>query len=91
MLRHDTPKELLDRFVEIFNESFTRATARETYLASVMKFRTKLMQHFASAKYYDDKTQQFPSKVTAEVVKTKLGMAGGTVSRCKNCHYSIYF
>ena len=91
MLRHNTPKALLDRFIEIFNKSFTRATAKETYLASVAKFRGKVLQHFDEKKYFDPVTQQFSGKVTADLVKTKLGMAGGTVSRCEFCHYSVYF
>jgi hypothetical protein len=91
MLRHNTPKPLLDRFIEIFNESFTRAQAKETYLASVAKFRGRVLQHFDGKKYFDPSNQQFSGNVTAQLVKNKLEMAGGTVSRCEFCHYSVYF
>ena len=76
MLRHNTPQELLDRFIEIFNESFTWTHARESYLASVSKFRDQLMKNFGEAKNFDQKSQQFSSKlkVTADLVRWKTSL-----------------
>ena len=82
MLRHDTPQELLDRFIKVFNQEFTRTMARETYLATVSDFRNQLIEKLSTSNYFDEKTQQLKASVTADLASKTLGQAMGSVSRC---------
>ena len=86
MLRHNTPQALLDKFVEVFNNQFTRVVAKETYLSTVSGFRSRLLEYFNNEKYFNEKSQQFNSSLTAQLVKNALNQSMGSVSRCEICN-----
>ena len=89
ILKHDTPVELLDRIVLVFNKTFTTTTATTSYLGGLLKSRDtlrkfcedvdKTSQKQPKSCLIDPKTGVFTRKLTKNVVtgalKTDLGSA----------------
>ena len=81
MVRHNAPKDLLERFCAVFNKKVTRTVAKETYLAGVAEFRVSVMQKFGQHPFYSPDTDTFTNQTTAKNVAEELKMPTGTVSR----------
>ena len=85
MLRHDTPTDLLGEFLSVFNERFTRTLAKETYISTLSAFRQEVISKFTLKEdkdiYFDEKKNKFKAKLTAEKLKARLTLSGGSSNR----------
>lgn len=85
MLRHDTPTDLLGEFLSVFNERFTRTLAKETYISTLSAFRQEVISKFTHSEdkdiYFDEKNNKFKAKLTAEKLKARLPLSGGSSNR----------
>ena len=85
MLRHDTPPDLLSKFLSVFNVQFTRTLAKETYISTLSAFRQEVVAKFTTEGdkdiYFDAKNNVFKAKLTAEKLKTRLSLSGGSSNR----------
>jgi len=91
ILKHETPKALLERIVEVFNKTFTTTLATTSYLGNMLKQRDLLSKRCIKADekqlkksargLYDTKTAEFGSKVTKKVVAEMLQTDQGSASR----------
>ena len=85
MLRHDTPPELLTQFLTVFNTKFTRTLAKETYISMLSAFRHQVIGNFTLKEdrdtYFDVAKNQFKSKLTAEKLKSRIQLSGGSSNR----------
>ena len=82
MLRHDTPPELLTKFLTVFNLKFTRTLAKETYISMLSAFRHQVISQFTFKEdkdtYFDVAKNQFKSKLTAQKLTTRVKLTGGS-------------
>ena len=87
MLRHDTPPALLSKFLSVFNVMFTRTLAKETYISKLSAFRQQVVSKFTTKEdkdtFFDVKNNltMFKAKLTAEKLKNRLQLSGGSSNR----------
>ena len=85
MLRHDTPPALLSKFLSVFNVMFTRTLAKETYISKLSAFRQQVVSKFTTKEdkdtFFDVKNNVFKAKLTAEKLKNRLQLSGGSSNR----------
>jgi hypothetical protein len=91
ILKHDTPEQLLDRIVQVFNKTFTTTTATTSYLGGLLKSRDTLRkfcveddrkgQKQPKSCLIDPKTGDFTRKLTKNVVTGALKTDIGSASR----------